>query len=268
SKIDIHEAAGEGCLSEVKAYLKVGGLIDKRDSDRWTPLMLAVREGHLEVAKVLLRSGATLEARDTDKWTAMHVVAANGHPQCCQLLLDRGGNPRALDENRRTPLHWATRYGYAAVVELLLRRGADANFKDSDGKTPLDVIGADLAEDAREIVRTLLLEHAEKMKSTKQRRGSCPAIPRTALITAIDASGLKATATANSTPPAKVSADASQPFLPLPAVISVKSAVDSSGAGGVDNPENTDQSVPVAAAGVAGKGNNSRRSFSSAAHIR
>lgn len=160
------------------------------------------------------------------------------------------------------------RYGYAAVVELLLRRGADANFKDSDGKTPLDVIGADLAEDAREIVRTLLLEHAEKMKNTKQRRGSCPAIPRTALITAIDASGLKATATANSTPPPKVSADASQPFLPLPAVISVKSAVDSSGAGGVDNPENPDQSVPVAAAGVVGKGNNSRRSFSSAAHIR
>lgn len=165
--------------------------------------------------------------------------------------------------------HVLHRYGYAAVVELLLRRGADANFKDSDGKTPLDVIGTDLEEDAREIVRTLLLEHAEKMRSTKQRRGSCPAIPRTALITAIDASGLKATATA--TPPAKVPADENHAFLPLPAVTIVRSAVDPaepSGAGGVDNTGNHHQSVPVAAAaGVVRKGNR-RGSFSSAAHIR
>lgn len=114
NKIDIHGAAGEGNLAEVKAFLKAGGIIDKRDADRWTPLMLSVREGHLEVARQLLRSGAALEAKDGDKWTAMHVAAANGHPQCCQLLLDRGGNPRAADENKRTPLHWASRYTLAA----------------------------------------------------------------------------------------------------------------------------------------------------------
>lgn len=109
NKLDIHEVAGQGSLNDVKTYLKAGGLIDKRDADRWTPLMMAAREGHLEVAKILLRSGASLEARDGDKWTAMHVAAANGHPQCCQLLLDRGANPRVVDENKRTPLHWATR---------------------------------------------------------------------------------------------------------------------------------------------------------------
>ncbi|CAN0066092.1 unnamed protein product, partial [Ectocarpus fasciculatus] len=189
NKIDIHEAAGDGNLAEVRAFLKAGGIIDKRDSDRWTPLMLSVREGHLEVARQLLRSGAALEAKDGDKWTAMHVAAANGHPQCCQLLLDRGGNPRAVDENRRTPLHWATRYGYAAVVELLLKRGADANFKDAEGKTPGDVVGSDLSEDSREIVRTLLKEHAARVKNTKQRRGSCPAIPRTAMAAAVHAAG-------------------------------------------------------------------------------
>lgn len=110
NKIDIHVAAGQGNMGEVKAFLKAGGIIDKRDADRWTPLMLACREGHIEVARQFLRSGAALEARDGDKWTAMHVASANGHPQCCQLLLDRGGNPRAVDENKRTPLHWATRY--------------------------------------------------------------------------------------------------------------------------------------------------------------
>eukprot|EP00903_Cladosiphon_okamuranus_P015150 g14008.t1 len=190
---DVHAAAAQGNLAEVKAFLKAGGIIDKRDADRWTPLMLAAREGHIEVARQLLRSGAALEARDGDKWTAMHVAAANGHPQCCQLLLDRGGNPRAVDENKRTPLHWATRYGYAAVVELLLKRGADPNFKDAEGKTAADVIGTDLSEDSREIMIALLREHAQKMKNSKQRRLSCPAIPRTAMLTATNASSDGAT---------------------------------------------------------------------------
>ncbi|CAB1105737.1 unnamed protein product [Ectocarpus sp. CCAP 1310/34] len=217
NKIDIHEAAGDGNLAEVRAFLKAGGIVDKRDSDRWTPLMLSVREGHLEVARQLLRSGAALEAKDGDKWTAMHIAAANGQLQCCQLLLDRGGNPRAVDENRRTPLHWATsfnansadimafeilmglwrgekqvrsfRYGYTAVVELLLKRGADANFKDAEGKTPGDVVGSDLSEDSREIALTLLKEHAARVKNTKQRRGSCPAIPRTMMATVVHAAG-------------------------------------------------------------------------------
>lgn len=75
-KIDIHAAAGEGNLGDVKAFIKAGGAIDKRDADRWTPLMLSVREGHVEVARHLLRNGAALEAKDGDKWTAMHVAAA------------------------------------------------------------------------------------------------------------------------------------------------------------------------------------------------
>lgn len=166
----------------------------------------------------------------------------------------------------------ACRYGYAAVVELLLRRGADANFKDSDGKTPLDVIGGELEEDAREIVRTLLMEHAEKMK-TKQRRGSCPAMPRTALISAIDASNFNAATTATTAPSAKTPPDSNPLLMPLPAVVVVKSAAEpgeepTSAGGALANPANLHHIAPVtAAAGVVGKGN-SRRSFSAAAHIR
>ncbi|CAN0179609.1 unnamed protein product [Ectocarpus sp. 4 AP-2014] len=250
NKIDIHEAAGNGNLAEVRAFLKAGGIIDKRDCDRWTPLMLSVREGHLEVARQLLRGGATLEAKDGDKWTAMHVAAANGHPQCCQLLLDRGGNPRAVDENRRTPLHWATRYGYAAVVELLLKRGADANFKDAEGKTPGDVVGTDLSEDSREIVLTLLKEHAARVKNTKQRRGSCPAIPRTMMATAVHAVG---TGTINgasvaAAAPLLLSSPIAPPhtpgaLLPLPSiVVTNKNAGEIDAKTAVDG-ENSDQAV-------------------------
>ncbi|CAM9865989.1 unnamed protein product, partial [Scytosiphon promiscuus] len=262
-KIDIHAAAGEGNLGEVKAFLKAGGIIDKRDPDRWTPLMFAVREGHLEVAKQLLRSGAALEAKDGDKWTAMHVAAANGHPQCCQLLLDRGANPRATDENKRTPLHWATRralYGYAAVVELLLKRGADPNSKDAEEKTPGDVIGNDLTEDSSTIVHNLLREHAEKVKANRQRRGSCPAIPRTAMIAAVNASNGSVGASApeaasSSTSPKKHSA-----LLPLPNVLVARTDL-------VESSSNRAELPPVDDSGNAGQPVR-HTSFSVAANIR
>ncbi|CAN0558869.1 unnamed protein product [Ectocarpus sp. 12 AP-2014] len=54
---------------------------------------------------------------------------------------------------------------------------------------PGDVVGSDLSEDSREIVLTLLKEHAARVKNTKQRRGSCPAIPRTMMATAVHAAG-------------------------------------------------------------------------------
>lgn len=66
----------------------------------------------------------------------------------------------------------------------MLKRGADPNCKDAEGETAKDVVGSDLTEDSREIVHTLLKQHAEKAKAIKQRRGSCPAIPRTVLTAA------------------------------------------------------------------------------------
>lgn len=109
TKVNPHQAAGQGDVAQVKRYLKEGGAVDKRDGDGWTPCMMAVREGHLEVARLLLRAAANVDATESDKWTALHVAAANGHPNCCQLLLSRGANPRVYDDNKRTPLHWAAR---------------------------------------------------------------------------------------------------------------------------------------------------------------
>lgn len=113
------------------------------------------------------------------------------------------------------------RYGYAAVVELLLKRGADPNFKDTEGKTAADVIGTDLSEDSREIVIALLREHAQKMKNNKQRRLSCPAIPRTAMATAVLATNgvLSASAVAAASPSSATSLEKNQTLLPLPSVM-------------------------------------------------
>lgn len=149
------------------------------------------------------------------------------------------------------------RYGYAAVVELLLKRGADPNSKDAEGKAAADVIGTDLSEDSREIVNALLREHAQKAKSNKQRRLSCPAIPRTAMITAVNASdgGMRIPSTvAAASPSSAASSEKSQTLLPLPSVM-VATAVDNTASNGKDRPGESSQSAR-------------HNSFSAAAHIR
>lgn len=135
-----------------------------------------------------------------------------------------------------TRVHRLVRYGYAAVVELLLKRGADPNFKDAEGKTAADVIGTDLSEDSREIVMALLREHAQKAKDNRQRRLSCPAIPRTTMITAINASNdgvtsVSAVAVASSSSAGP--SEKNQTLLPLPSVMvaSANNAASNNGEG-------------------------------------
>lgn len=148
------------------------------------------------------------------------------------------------------------RYGYAAVVELLLKRGADLNFKDAEGKTAADVVGSDLSEDSREIVNALLREHAQKVKTNKQRRLSCPAIPRTAMITAINATNGISSASAvpaAAAPPSAASSQKTQTLLPLPSVM--VASVSNTTPNGEGRPGESGQSAR-------------HTSFSAAAHIR
>lgn len=148
------------------------------------------------------------------------------------------------------------RYGYAAVVELLLKRGADPNFKDDEGKTAADVIGTDLSEDSREIVNALLRGHAQKVKNNRQRRLSCPAIPRTAMITAVNTSNgaMGASLTTAASSSSAPSLEKSQTLLPLPSVM-VPSVITTASSNGEDRSGESSQSVR-------------HNSFSAAAHIR
>lgn len=104
-------------------------------------------------------------------------------------------------------------------MELLLKRGADPNFKDAEGKTAADVVGSDCTEDSREIVQSLLRDHAQKAKTNRQRRGSCPAIPRAAMMTAINASNESGLAAAAAPPSSSASSEKNQKLLPLPSVL-------------------------------------------------
>lgn len=147
-------------------------------------------------------------------------------------------------------------------MELLLKRGADPNAKDVDNQMPGDVVGNDLTEDTSVIVHNLLKEHAQRVKTNKQRRGSCPAVPRTAMIAAVNASSatISASAAAGVSPAPSTSLKKPGALLPLPNVLVAKTdLVDAS----------PDRGEPPAVGDIGNSVQSIRhKSFSVAAHIR
>ena len=54
----LHWAADKGHIDIVRTIIKAGSEVDSRDSNKWTPLMVAVQKNQLEVAQLLMSLGA------------------------------------------------------------------------------------------------------------------------------------------------------------------------------------------------------------------
>lgn len=132
----LHAAVANQRLALVKLLLERRADPDPFDTDRRTPLAMAVAQGWMEGAMRLLESGA-----DPDLGYALH-IASTRDPKWVALLLDAGADPnRITPDTMMTPLHLvvASSGGSSqASAELLLKRGAYANPGDAQGFTPLD----------------------------------------------------------------------------------------------------------------------------------
>mmetsp|Transcript_4408 Transcript_4408/g.12711 ORF Transcript_4408/g.12711 Transcript_4408/m.12711 type:complete len:900 (-) Transcript_4408:172-2871(-) len=101
--------------------------IDDRDSDRCTPLHLAIINGHLECMVALLQAGASSTIA-VEGSPALHAAVVMGglpaHRSFCleavPKLLTFGADPCLRDDNGRLALHWAAELGLMEVVEQLL----------------------------------------------------------------------------------------------------------------------------------------------------
>ncbi|KAL6745125.1 ankyrin repeat-containing domain protein [Haematococcus lacustris] len=85
-----------------------------------------------------------LEFRDHDGRTPLIVAAARNHEHCVQLLLEHGASVHFMnylaEAKGDTALHEAARNGdtHAPVCDLLLRYGANPFLANSVGRTPLE----------------------------------------------------------------------------------------------------------------------------------
>jgi uncharacterized protein len=115
--------------------------LDRRSSDGYPPLGLAIFFRHPEVARLLIERGADVSARAENANNVMpvHAAAAASDRETMRLLLERGADPNAKQQLDFTPLHGAASRGDIEMAKLLFAHGADRDPKGSDGQSPADV---------------------------------------------------------------------------------------------------------------------------------
>ncbi len=150
---DIHEAARDGKLWEVKRFAKQEGNIEAKGEQGCTPLHFAVQKRHRKIVEVLLELGANIDAETNAQWTPLNLAFHYGYFKIAQFLIEKGADTNIANHANQSPLHLAVTYGQVQLVQLLLANGAKIESKNNDGYTPL-ILAAEKGN--KEIVKMLI----------------------------------------------------------------------------------------------------------------
>ena len=163
----IYEAAAQGNLELVQAFMEEGWDTRSLDESGMAPLHYAARGGHHEIVTCLLRDGnAHIDQysirNNRQSSTALHFAAEAGKKSVVHSLLHRGAKVEARQNdlvNGPTALHLAAYRNHIDVVKLLCgdKRAPTtmrAQFPDPDKwRTPLEVARDELHHEIVEIIR-------------------------------------------------------------------------------------------------------------------
>lgn len=141
----IHRAAANGHFACLQQLLdRHMELVDVRDSQNRTPLMLAVQnasEGRKQSTDTLLAYGSVLDLFDNNGRTALHYASCRGSEDCVTSLLDAKASPYQKDHLGKTPFHLAAAAGNVNVLKQLLSQDNepldDLKLLDNEQYTPL-----------------------------------------------------------------------------------------------------------------------------------
>jgi len=135
------EAARSGDNETVKRFLAAGlnvNLLDKRDNELSTILMVAAMAGKTDTTKLLIANGARVNDKTKLGRTALTWAAWRGFTDTVQALLDAGAEVNSRDQNGGSPLNFAVSRGRTQTVGVLLKAGANPNFHHTEtGQTAL-----------------------------------------------------------------------------------------------------------------------------------
>lgn len=153
-------AAGEGNHAVVRVLLAAGANTSDRETQGWTPLIIAAQHGHVEVVRELLEAGADISAVTDSGLTALVISCKVGHEEVVRELCEAGADVNKMtvlvgmgpSMGECTPLMAAVHGGHEGVVRELVKAGADVNKGPQDHK-PLFVAGF---EGHVKVVRQLL----------------------------------------------------------------------------------------------------------------
>jgi ankyrin repeat protein len=170
-EVSFIEAARKGDSDAVKRFFEAGmdaNLVDQRDEELSTVLMVAAMAGQTETMKVLLARGAAVNARTRKGRTALTWASWRGMTETARTLLANDAEINSRDQWGSTPLGFAVSKGRLDTVQMLLDAGADPNPKHKEtGQTPL--IDA-IVRGYTDIVRVLVAKGADVHASTRNGR--------------------------------------------------------------------------------------------------
>lgn len=130
-------AASKGKPEFCKELLLHGADVNAEDNDQWSALITAAKDGYEETVATLLDNGANINAKDMGGWTALMWACYKGHTNLARLLLARGADSNTQGQHHMSSLVWASGRGHTAIVRELLIHGAKVNIGDKFGTTPL-----------------------------------------------------------------------------------------------------------------------------------
>lgn len=109
--------------------------IDKRNSDGWTPLMIASDA----IVEILLKHGANVNAQSNDGLTALMISIVHGSEKKVKILLENHSDVNIQCLSGWNALMLATKYSKEDLVKLILANKANVHFRTKDGLTALMV---------------------------------------------------------------------------------------------------------------------------------
>jgi hypothetical protein len=156
-------AARDGSLVRLRALISAGADINVKDSEGWTPLMVAALKGHAKTVVLLLSHGAHVETKNNSGWTALRFASSVGDTEMMTLLIGYGADVNSRDDNRQTILMQAAEEGNISSVRELLEAGADKEARNMAHESALSIA---LRKGHAEIAQLLKKSSASPVKKT------------------------------------------------------------------------------------------------------
>ncbi|EEF62467.1 ankyrin repeat domain-containing protein [Pedosphaera parvula] len=141
------KATENGDIAVVKKVLAHGAKLETRNSEGWTPLIIAAKSANLELVKLLVGKGAEVNTKSTHKTgsTVLAFASDTDDPALLKFLLEHGANINARGSNGNTALYYSISAGKRKSADFLISKGADVNqlaYTNERGQTFTPLISA------------------------------------------------------------------------------------------------------------------------------
>lgn len=135
---DIFDICRNGSVAQLmEIYKKEPLMINKTNSDGYSPLVLSCYHGNEEVVAFLIDKVTDINGK-SDYGTPLMAAVVKGNIKIVELLLVNKADTNVADANGTTAMHYAVMFKNYDVIELLIKAKADINIKDNRGQSALD----------------------------------------------------------------------------------------------------------------------------------